>query len=99
MTRWPWRGKPVSTSVHVGQLGLQSFPALVVLKIRPSSAPAKIVFGANGAMARALIVILKPARSDPMLRQPLPPNFGSALFGSPPVVVSKTLPGVVMLLT
>src|SRR5262245_61215401 len=99
MTRWPWIGKPVSTSVQVGQFGLQSFPALVVLKTRPSSAPAKIVFGADGAMATELTVILKPARSDPMLRQPFPPNFGSELFGSPPVVVSKTLPGVVTLFT
>src|SRR2546430_15394888 len=89
--------KPLSTSVQVGQFGLQSFPAFVVLNTRPSSVPAKIVFALDGASASALIVTLKFARSVPMLRQPLPLNLGSVLFGSPPVIVSKTLPWVVTL--
>src|SRR5262249_60005880 len=46
------------------------------------------VVGSDGAIASALIVTSSAARSWPILRQL-----------SPPVVVSKTLPGVVMLFT
>jgi hypothetical protein len=56
MMNWP--GKPLSTSVQVGQLGLQSFPAFVVLKTRPSSVPTKIVFESDGASPILLIQTL-----------------------------------------